>query len=262
MTPSSHTEWPSDRVPAAADGDRQIALAGEPQRLLDVVGARAARDQRRPAVDRAVPDPPGLVVALLAGSQERAAEPPRRAAASVRGSSSRDVMGMRSHGGRPTVPQAFLGASRARRERHRALLLRGLDRTPQLGLDLGGRGIEGVEEAGAQAADLGGPRLRAVARPRPRGRPPPGPPAGRPPARTPRPGRGRAGPARRERPAARARRRPRRGGRGRALPRRDRRARRDSPRGPRRRARPALPRSRPAPRHARAAVRRRAGRAP
>ena len=56
-----------DRVPAAADGDRQLALAREPQRRLDVVGARAARDQGRPAVDGAVPGPPGLVVALLAG---------------------------------------------------------------------------------------------------------------------------------------------------------------------------------------------------
>ena len=68
------------RAPTAADGDLQITLAREAQRLLHVIGPRAPRDQRRPAVDRAVPDPPRLLVALLARSQQRAAEAPPKLA--------------------------------------------------------------------------------------------------------------------------------------------------------------------------------------
>jgi hypothetical protein len=67
---------PHDGVAAAADRDRQAGLAGEPDRCLDVAGAGRARDQRRMAVERAVPDAPGFGIALVAGFQQRAAEVP------------------------------------------------------------------------------------------------------------------------------------------------------------------------------------------
>jgi hypothetical protein len=67
---------PSDRVAAAADRDDQVAFAREADRLDDVVGARAAGDERREAVDRAVPDAARLVVALLPSPHERSAKAP------------------------------------------------------------------------------------------------------------------------------------------------------------------------------------------
>jgi hypothetical protein len=57
-----------DGMTAATDGDAQVLLAREAHGGGDVVGAGAARDERGPAVDRAVPHAPGFVVALLAGT--------------------------------------------------------------------------------------------------------------------------------------------------------------------------------------------------
>jgi hypothetical protein len=61
-------------VAAAPDRDRQVVVAGEADRPDHVVGPGAAGDQYRAAVDGAVPDPAGLLVALLARPQQRAPE--------------------------------------------------------------------------------------------------------------------------------------------------------------------------------------------
>ncbi len=52
-----------DAVAAAADGDDELLLAGEAERSDDVVSAGRLHDQRRPPVDRAVPDRARRVVA-------------------------------------------------------------------------------------------------------------------------------------------------------------------------------------------------------
>jgi hypothetical protein len=65
---------PGHRVPAATRRHQQVVLPGEADRLDHVVGAGAAGDQRRPPVDRPVPDTPRLLVPLLAGPEQRAPE--------------------------------------------------------------------------------------------------------------------------------------------------------------------------------------------
>jgi hypothetical protein len=57
-------------VPAAAHADLELALAAVAHRLGDVVGARAAHDRPRPAVDHRVPHRPGLLVSGHALGQE------------------------------------------------------------------------------------------------------------------------------------------------------------------------------------------------
>ena len=61
-------------VPAAADGDEQVLAAREVHRAHDVSDAGAADDQRRPPVVGAVPDRARLVVALVGGPDELAAQ--------------------------------------------------------------------------------------------------------------------------------------------------------------------------------------------
>ena len=63
-----------EAVAAAAHRERQTRLLREPDRRDHVVGPRAARDQRRVAVDRPVPDLAVLVVAGVAGLDQLAAE--------------------------------------------------------------------------------------------------------------------------------------------------------------------------------------------
>ena len=62
------------RVPAAADGDEQVLAAREVHRAHHVGDAGAADDQRRPPVVGAVPDRARLVVALVGGPDELAAQ--------------------------------------------------------------------------------------------------------------------------------------------------------------------------------------------
>src|SRR5207248_9489335 len=64
----------SDGVAATAHGDQHVVLARVANGLQDIIGTSAARDQRRPAVDRPVPDSSCLVVAFLALPEQRTAE--------------------------------------------------------------------------------------------------------------------------------------------------------------------------------------------
>ena len=68
-----------DGVPATADRDQHVPFARKADGLDDVVCAGTAGDQRRSPVDRAVPDPAGLVVSFLARPQQRAPEPSAQA---------------------------------------------------------------------------------------------------------------------------------------------------------------------------------------
>ena len=63
-----------EAVAAAADGDRKVGPLREPHRGDHVGDAAAAGDQRRPAIDRAVPDLAVLVVARVLRRDELAAE--------------------------------------------------------------------------------------------------------------------------------------------------------------------------------------------
>ena len=64
----------ADAVAAGAHRDEQIALAGEADRGGDVGDAGAAGDAGWAAVDRAVPDRAGLVVAFVFGADHRAVD--------------------------------------------------------------------------------------------------------------------------------------------------------------------------------------------
>ena len=75
ITPPSQTAWPATAWPPPRTETSRSRSRAKRTAVDDVVGAGAAGDQRRAAVDRAVPDPAGLVVAFLARPQQRAAEP-------------------------------------------------------------------------------------------------------------------------------------------------------------------------------------------
>ena len=72
--PSSQTPWPTTECPPPRTVTGRSRSRAKRSARCDVVGAGAAGDQRGAAVDRAVPDRAGPVVALLAGPQQRAAE--------------------------------------------------------------------------------------------------------------------------------------------------------------------------------------------
>jgi hypothetical protein len=61
-------------VPAAADGDLEVLLTGNPHGVDDVSRAAAPDDHRWPAVDEAVVDAARVVVATVAGQEELAAQ--------------------------------------------------------------------------------------------------------------------------------------------------------------------------------------------
>ena len=63
---------PSNIVSAAPDRERQVVLANEVQRPGHVVSRTAAGNQRRTAVDHAVPDLAHFVVLGIFGKNERA----------------------------------------------------------------------------------------------------------------------------------------------------------------------------------------------
>ena len=65
---------PADAVATGADRDQQIALAREAHRRDHIGHARAAGDAGRMAVNRAIPDPAGSVVAGAGRQQQLSAE--------------------------------------------------------------------------------------------------------------------------------------------------------------------------------------------
>ena len=73
--PSSQVEMPGQAVAAAADRDREVLVAGEPQRGDDLGGVRRPDDQRGPAVDHPVPHGARRIVGLVAGQDHVAREP-------------------------------------------------------------------------------------------------------------------------------------------------------------------------------------------
>jgi hypothetical protein len=64
----------ADPVPAASNGHAQVVFAREAHSADHVVRVRTPRDEPGPPVDRTVPDRPGLVVPLVPGSDQPAAE--------------------------------------------------------------------------------------------------------------------------------------------------------------------------------------------
>src|SRR3954465_11787700 len=66
-TPSPPPLWPPPPHPTRAPRGRRGGGARERDRASDVLGARAAHDQRRTAVDHAVVDGAGVVVAAIGG---------------------------------------------------------------------------------------------------------------------------------------------------------------------------------------------------
>ena len=64
-----------DVVTPAANGDLEIAVAGEAHRCGDIGGAAAAGNQPRSSVDDAVPYGAGVVVVVVAGDDHVAPEP-------------------------------------------------------------------------------------------------------------------------------------------------------------------------------------------
>ena len=70
ITPPSIVDAPRHVVAAAADGDFELQVARQLDGVDDVGHAAAARDQRRPLVDQAVMDFPGLVVAGVGRLEE------------------------------------------------------------------------------------------------------------------------------------------------------------------------------------------------
>jgi hypothetical protein len=64
----------ADAVATGAHANQQITLAGEADRGDDVGDAGAPGDARWAAVDRAVPDRAGLVIALVVGTDHQAVD--------------------------------------------------------------------------------------------------------------------------------------------------------------------------------------------
>src|SRR5262249_10805314 len=65
-----------DVVAASSDRDDELVLARESDCSPDIGDAGTARDEGRPAVDRAIPDAPVGVVGGVAGTDERPPEMP------------------------------------------------------------------------------------------------------------------------------------------------------------------------------------------
>ena len=81
-TPSSHTALPETLWPPPRTATGRPRSRAKREGARDVAGAAAARDERRPAVDRPVPDAPGAVVAAWSGPISSPANPPSSASVS------------------------------------------------------------------------------------------------------------------------------------------------------------------------------------
>ena len=73
-SPPSHTARPANGVPAAADGEPEVALAREADARPDVGRVGAAGDRRGAAIDAAVPHAAGGRVGVVGGNDERSSQ--------------------------------------------------------------------------------------------------------------------------------------------------------------------------------------------
>ena len=95
-----------DAVAAAPDGDDELLLAGEAERRDDILVPRRPHDQRRPAIDHAVPDRARGVVARVAGADDLAREPSCSRGAVI-------VTSVSLSRGRPRHPRGLIENERA-----------------------------------------------------------------------------------------------------------------------------------------------------
>ena len=84
-TPSSTVPEAGAVVAAAADASGRSCSRAKPTTVGDVVGARAARDQRRPLVDHRVVDRARLVVVGVVGADQPPSNPESSCACGLRG---------------------------------------------------------------------------------------------------------------------------------------------------------------------------------
>ena len=84
-TPSSHVPSPAPLWPPPRTASSRSWSRAKRDDLGDVVGVRAARDQRRPLVDHRVVDLARLVVVGVVGADQPSLEPGELAARSLRG---------------------------------------------------------------------------------------------------------------------------------------------------------------------------------
>ncbi len=108
-----------DVVAAAADRDEQLLVSRQPERMDDIGGAAAARDQPRTPVDHGVPDRSRRFVAVLAGQRHFAAQPAAEGCegllgnglGSIDGAYRQIVHGRLPAGGKPVKSRRAGGAS-------------------------------------------------------------------------------------------------------------------------------------------------------
>ena len=84
-TPSSQVPRPPPLWPPPRIASSRLVITSEADRRGDVVGVRAARDQRRPPVDHRVEDDARLLVVGVLRTDQPAAEVGKLSAGGVRG---------------------------------------------------------------------------------------------------------------------------------------------------------------------------------
>ena len=107
VTPSSQTAFPVTLWPPPYTDTRMAVVAGEADGRRHVSGVRAARDERRAAVDHRVEDPAELVVARVGAAHDLALEP-RRGQPVLRGLAEREAQ--RAQEGVRLLDRGIVGA--------------------------------------------------------------------------------------------------------------------------------------------------------